>query len=286
MPDTFDQRFAAHFTTLSPRLREAGAYIAANPVDTASRGLRAIAAESQMAPATFTRLAHALGFADFEALRDAIRAQIALKVRRFAARAGALQHEEGGDESFLTRYRDACTANLAALTDAVDPAQLEALVSRLGTARRVLLVGALGSFGVATYAAYMGRFLGAGWEMAGQGGSSLASSLAGLGPQDVLLVITKPPSARNSIRAAEAAAKSGAHVALITDSRACPAMPHASTAFILPDDGPSFFSSYVATVFLLETVMGMVAKQAGPSVTERIAQIEAQNRLLGEVVDS
>jgi len=287
MSDTFDTRMAEKYAALSPRLRQAADHVAANPIDTATRGLRAVAAEARLAPATFTRMAHGLGYANFEALREAMRAQLASKVRRFAERADDIRHEgRAGGPGLLARYRNACVGNIDSLCAGLDPAALERVADRLAAARRVVLVGGLGSLGPATYAAYMGRFLGPGWELAGQGGGSLGAALARLGSQDALVVITKPPSARASIRAAEVAARAGAFVVVVTDSLTCPALPHAAAHFIVPDETPNFFSSYVATVFLLETLVAMVARRVGPDVTERIARIEAQNRLLDEVVDT
>lgn len=287
MTTSFDTRMAESYAGLSPRLRQAADHVAANPVDTVSRGLRAIAAEARLAPATFTRMAHALGYDSFEDLREALRIRLTGKVRRFAARAEEISQEtaEGGP-GLLQRYREACTGNIDRLCDDLDPAALDAAAARLAASRRVVLVGALGSLGPATYGAYMGRFLGPGWELAGQGGISLGATLAEMGPQDALVAITKPPSARATIRAMEAASRHGTYTLLLTDSHACPALPHATAHFIIPDETPNFFSSYVATLFLLETLVALVARQAGPGLTERITRIEAQSRLLEEVVDS
>ena len=163
MSTPFDTRLAAKYATLSPRLRQAGDYVAANPVDTATRGLRAIAAEARLAPATFTRMAHALDYTSFEELREAMRGQIASKVRRFAVRADDIQHEPPeAAPGLLARYRNACVGNIDSLCTGLDPDLLEKTAARLASARRVVLIGALGSLGPATYGAYMGRFLGPG----------------------------------------------------------------------------------------------------------------------------
>jgi DNA-binding MurR/RpiR family transcriptional regulator len=129
----------------------------------------------------------------------------------------------------------------------------------------------------------MGNFLGAGWTQAGRMGTSVGASLADLGEKDALIVFTKPPFAATSVRAAEFACERDVFVLVVTDTHTCPALRHASARVIVPTDSPNFFSSYVATMFLVETLMATVAKRAGPIATRRIADVEAANLTLGEV---
>ncbi|WP_253732304.1 MULTISPECIES: MurR/RpiR family transcriptional regulator [Thioclava] len=284
MSGSFEQRLAAQYGNLSTRLREAGDYIADNPVSIATRSLRTLASESNLAPATFTRLAHALEYENFEELRETMRDQIGRRVSPFADRADRLQKDAVDPQSsFLNRYAAATQDNIAALSAAIEPGRLEAVADKLAAARRVVLLGALGSTGIAEYTAYIANFLGDNWELGARAGSSLGATLAGLDERDAVLVITKPPFARSTIRSAIHAHEQGAYVALITDSRSCPALHAADETFIVPTDSPHFYTSYVATLFLLEAILALVAKRAGPRATERIAEVERRNRLLDEV---
>ncbi|MEX1660451.1 MurR/RpiR family transcriptional regulator [Thioclava sp. 15-R06ZXC-3] len=284
MSGSFEQRLAAQYGSLSTRLRQAGDYIADNPISIATRSLRALASDSKLAPATFTRLAHALQYENFEALREVMRDQIGRRVLPFADRADRLQKDSlNPEESFLTLYGAACQDNIAALSAAIEPEQLERVADRLARARRVVLLGALGSTGIAEYTAYIANFLGDNWEIGARAGASLGATLTGLDERDAVLVITKPPFARSSIRGAILAHEQGAYVTLITDSRACPALHAADDSFIVPTDSPHFYTSYVATMFLLEAILAMVARRAGPRATERVAEVERRNRLLEEV---
>lgn len=284
---SFEQRLAENYGKLSARLQEAGDYLANNPLDAATRSLRAVADESGLAPATFSRLAKALSYENFEELREEMRTQIGKRVSTFASRADRLQQSQGeAHADFLMRYRNACQANIDTLTASIDAAQLEATVERLHAARKVVLLGGLGSTGIAEYAAYMANFLGDKWELASRMGASIGSSLTGLDDRDAFLVVTKPPYARSAIRAARLARAQGVFVVVISDNHACPALQTASSGFIVPAESPNFFSSYVATVFLIETIMAMVARRAGPNATRRIADVEQRIRELGEVIDS
>lgn len=291
MPTSFEERLAVHYDGLSARLREAGDYVASNPLDIASRSLRTVAEESGLAPATFTRLAKALDYPNFEELRESMRRRLSRRQNSFAARADALRGRavsEGGsdgapDGGLLGQFREACVANIDMLTGDIDKAQLETIADQLHAAKRVLVFGALGSTGIAEYAAYIGHFLGDGWSPAGRMGASVGADIASLGAEDALIVLTMPPFASLAARVAERARAQGAYVFVVTDTLSCPALRHASARVIVPSESPNFFSSYVAAIFLLELLTAMVAIRTGTDATERIAEVEAANLALGEV---
>ena len=286
MDGTFEQRLAQKYEGLSPRLREAGDYVAENPVNTATRSLRSVASEAGLAPATFSRLARVLEYDSFEQVRELMRLKIDRRVNSFADRADRLLNDhEQGTLNFFQSHRNACLANLESISDDVDLGQLNATVDRLHSSRKVLVLGALGSTGIAEYMSYMASFLTDKWHMAGRMGASLGSGLTGLEKQDALVIVTKPPFARKVLLAAEVAKQNGAYVVVLTDSCACPALRHADSGFLVKTESPHFYSSYVATVFLVETIIGMLASRVGPGAMARIAEVEDRNRRLEEVRD-
>lgn len=283
---SFEQQLSGKYALLSTKLKEAADFVVLHPVDVATRSLRTISKDAKLSPATFSRMSTALGYDSYEDLRDVLRHSIAHKSNSFSHRIEALQqrHDEG-DPGFQSQHILDCSANLAGLSDAIDPVQMEICVERLHKARRVLVIGALGSTGVAEYLTYMASFITHTWSMASRMGASLASGLEGLSEQDVFIVITKPPFATKSINAAAEARAAGAYVVVITDTHTCPALIHASCSFIVPTDSQHFFSSYASTLVLAEIIIGMLAGRAGAPARDRIADVENRNRRLREVWD-
>lgn len=277
----FETRLAHNYAGLSDTLRRAGDFVAQNPLDTATRSLRAIAAEARIAPASFSRLARALGYESFDSLRDSLRAKLGRQVNSFADRAGEI--EAGGD--FAHRHLSACSVNLETLTRELDYNALQHAAASLVAARRVYLFGALGATGIVEYLSYLAHFCADNWVLVGRQGGSLGGGLAGIGPQDVFIVVTKPPFSARAMRAAELARDQGAEVIVITDDRACPVLPTARHSFIVPTQSPHFYSSYVATLALIEILIGMVVGENGPKAQARIGHIEQSNRRLGETWD-
>lgn len=286
MQRSFEQQLSGKYPLLSTKLKEAAEFVVANPVDVATRSLRAVSKDANLSPATFSRMSTALGYDNYEDLRDVLRRSMEKRVNSFSDRMEALQERHADHRpQFLSQHVSDCSTNVRQMEHALDPERLEACVETLDRSRRVLVFGALGSSGVAEYLVYMASFITDNWSMASPAGASLASKLVGLSGADSLIVITKPPFASRAIRAAREARNAGAYVLVLTDTWSCPALVHASASFIVPTESRHFFSSYAATLVLCEVLVGMLAGRAGPQAHRRISEVEERNRSLSEVWD-
>lgn len=275
----FQNRLAEHYSGLSYKLKQAGDYIARNPVDVATRSMRNVADEAKTAPATFTRLARALGYPSFESLRESLRFEIERQVHPFADRAQNI----GSDNSFVGRHLRACAENIAALDQALDPTYVEKVVKQLQSAQRVFLLGALGASGIIEYMSYLAHYCTDKWHLLNRDGASMGGGLSDIKRGDALIILTKKPFAARVLRAVNVAKEQGVYVLVITDSHSCPALPNANASFIVRSESPHFYSSYVATLALLEILIGLIAGHSGQEVHKRMAKIEQTNHRLDEV---
>jgi DNA-binding MurR/RpiR family transcriptional regulator len=166
----------ANYADLSETLRTAADYLADNQLEIATRSLRAIAAASGVSPASYTRLARAIGFTDYEALREQARMELSQRGSSFQDKARQLRNE--ADQPLLPRQAAACVDNIKALVDDIDPVRLEQVVDCLSKARRTVVVGALASAGFADYFAYLANWFNDRWIVAGRNGASLGGALA------------------------------------------------------------------------------------------------------------
>ncbi len=282
--ERFEKRLALAYADLSDALRSAADFLVANPLDAVTRPLRTVSRNSGVSPAAFSRLAKALEYEDFEELREELRDKIDQRVNNFAARAGVLQKQhDDGQHRFIDMHFVACQSNLNHALTSLDQKDLEHCVEVLVNARKVLLLGALGSTGIVEYMSYMANFCTDNWRLANRMGASLGGALTGLDSRDALLIVTKPPFASNVIKSAKLAHQLGVFVIVITDTHACPALEYASVSFVVAADSANFYSSYVTTLFLIETIVGMVVGRSGAAAQERIAEVELRNRQLAEV---
>lgn len=279
---TVKDRIAGRYADLSAKLRDAADFVADNPVDVATRSLRAVSAQSGVSPATFSRLARALGFDNYEQLREMARSAVGNNGMSFSDKARQLQEAPPAAASIFERQASACASNILEMQEQVDPARLDLAVETLRNARNVVLVGAFGSTGIVEYMAYLANYFADNWTLAGRMGASLGSALAPIGPEDTLLIVTKTPYARRAVLAAEIAHRQGANTVLLTDSHACPAIPYATVSFIVPSDSPQFFSSYAATLVLMEAIIAMLVSRSEVGTGDRIREVERRNKALGE----
>lgn len=279
---SIEDRIANHYADLSARLKDAADFVVGNPVDIATRSLRSVSAASGVSPATLSRLARALGYDSYEDLREQSRGAVGNRVVSFSEKAALLKAQAGSRESILARQTAACVGNISDMARTVDQDRLEQAVKALDRARHVILFGAFGSTGIVEYLAYLANYFTTNWTLAGRMGASLGTSLASIGAGDVLLIVTKTPYANRAIVAAETARRQGAQTIVITDSHVCPAIKHASFHFIVPSDSPQFFSSYVATLALMETIAAMLVARSEKNPSERIREVDERNRSLGE----
>lgn len=283
IPDlTLEDRVAERYASLSEQLRRAADYVLANPLDIASRSLRSISADSDVSPATFSRLSRALGYDTFEAMKEVSRRSVGQRVHSLSAKAELLRSGLPSDESMLSRQSDACIKNIQTFVDRTDNRKLNEAATLMRQANNVVLLGALASTGIAEYMAYLAQFFAPNWSLAGRMGASFGSRAAKLKQGDVVFIVTKSPYAQRAVAAAKVARDAGADVVLVTDALECPALAHATHGFVVPTESPQFFSSYVVTLVLIETLIAMIVAESAAEATAAIQDVEAKNREIGE----
>lgn len=279
---TIEDAIASGYSDLSAQMQKAADYVAANPMDVASRSLRAISASSGLAPATYSRLARALGFVSYEEMRELCRTQVGQRVESFSEKAEKLGQGDASALSIVARQTEACIANIQQLQSQMDMTRMDAAAEVLGRSGKVVLFGAFGSTGIVEYLAYLANYCMSNWVLAGRMGGSLGAALVDLKDRDTLLIVTKSPYAHRAIAAAKMAQDQGAATIVITDNHSCPALKYADFPFIVPSESPQFFSSYTATLALIESLMALLVSRDPKASSQRIRNVEQRNSGLGE----
>lgn len=279
---TLEERIASHYPELSVQLRKAADFAVSNPLDVASKSLRSISDQAEVSPATFSRLARALGLQSFDEMKELTRAVLDYPAPSFSQKAQRLQTENPTGSSVLEDQSSACIENIRALSQKIETGKLEAAATSLRNAEQVLLFGALGSTGIVEYLAYLARFFAPNWSLAGRMGASVGATTANLRESDAVLIVTKTPYATRAVALAKLARDAGADVILITDHHQCPALAFATHLFIVPSESPQFFSSYAATLVLIEALIATIVASTEVDVAASIRRVEEQNQALGE----
>ena len=163
----------------------------------------------------------------------------------------------------LVGHAAASVSAVQTLLERIDADRLETAADRLVSARRVALIGSLSAAAFVEYAGYVAGMAMRKWSVFGRNGSSLASQIMDLGPEDAALVIAFDPYARRSVRAAQLVREQGSYLLAITDAASSPLAEIANESFFVSTDSPQFFPSHVAVLVLLETLIGLAVRSKG-----------------------
>lgn len=269
------QQLDDRFASLSPELQRAARWVREHPAELGLQSMRQSARAAGVSPATMTRLARALAFDSFDAMRRPAMAALARSVGQPAA-----QRPEPADDlagGLASALQQAQAANVASVLARNPPAKLLAAARGILVARQVLFLGLRASFGVAHQLRYTCDWLRPGTSLATDPGGAWADQLAELGSSDLLVAVSQAPYTVQTVQAAQQLRARGVQVLALTDSALSPLAREASTVLLFDTASPSFFHSQVGAQALSEVLMAAVAEQGGPAVLQRLA--ERQRRL-------
>ena len=265
---------------LSPQLRRAARFVVENPGEIATRSQRSIARSANLPAPTFTRMARAVGYESYDALRESCRLEILGGRTLLAERAQALVDATDEESGIAARHAAATIRNTEALVAEIAPDELEAAVELLEHARRVALIGEMSARPIVEYAHYLATMSLTGWIVPGRGGSGLANDLADLNCDDACILFSIKPYAARAIAIADSIGARGVPLIALTDSPMSPVTVHARQSFFISTDSPQYFPSHVAAMVFFEAVIGMIVRTKGKEAQERIAAVERQNHQL------
>lgn len=261
---------------LSPELLRAARWVEAHPREVALHSMRECGRRAGLAPSTLTRLAQALGFQGFEAIKHLCQASFSAQ-GGYAGRAEVLQASARQDKDWLALLNEAQHANAASVGGLNQAAQLEAAADAMLKARRVCFLGLRASHGLALHLHYTyGLLASNGFLVQGLGGT-FSDQVGEMGPGDLLVAIASASYTRQTVDAVEQARGQGADVVALTDSALSPIARQATHTLLFRTGTPSYFHSMVGALALTEALAAAVAVRGGRKVLAHLQ--DRQDRL-------
>jgi len=212
------------YQSLPPKLQRAARYAIDNPKAMALNSMRSSAAEAGLPASAMHRLARTLGFDGYEAMRTVYRDWLAQGRGMFAERATALQKRGAANESerLVGDIVQAETLNLAQVTDPRTLAALKAAHDLLRSARHIHVAGLRSLFPAAFYFNYACNMFMPNVSLLSGVGGTFSDDLRHAGRDDVLVIFSYEPYARDSVSAARYARAQGMQIIAVTDSAGRP----------------------------------------------------------------
>ena len=249
---------------LTPRMRDAARYALEHPKDVALSSLADLAQQSKLSPVAFIRMAQALGFSGFlelkrlfrTPLRQAANPTYSERIRHYG---GELTLSNPQDPVAVLRvFSQANIVSLQHLQADAEAMPLMQAIDMLQRARLVHVIGLRRSYGVASYLAYaLNRTGRAAVQITGQGGMVLEQAEVA-GPQDLLVAISFPPYAADTLRVCEQASLRGTKILAITNGALSPLGRIADLVIDVNDAELKGFRSLTSALCVVQTlVMGL-----------------------------
>lgn len=253
-----------HSAQLTPRMRDAAHYALEHPNDLALSPLADLARQSQLSPVAFIRMAQALGFAGFSDLKRLFRkplqqTAIPSHSERIRHYGGELTLERPQDPAAVLRaFSQANIVSLQHLQQGADVLPLKPAIAMLQSARLVHVMGLRRSYAIAAYLAYaLNRIGRSAAHITGQGGM-VAEQASVMASQDLLVAISFPPYAADTLKVCELAKARGCKVLAITNGVLSPMAPIADLLIEVNDAELKGFRSLTSALCVVQTlVMGI-----------------------------
>jgi DNA-binding MurR/RpiR family transcriptional regulator len=230
-----------------------------------------LAARAQVSNAAVSRFVKRLGFHDYRAARQAVRAAQASGQPIYLNNSLIAPPTQGRS---LEQQIEQDIRNLRATYESIDTEAVAAAMKAIVKAKNVWCVGFRNSY---FFAAYLRRQLNQsrpGVQLLPLPGQILMEDLAAAGPKDVVVIIGLRRRSRLTAKAMEFLGSRDVPVVYVTDHRAVGTAKLATWTFRCHTRGVSLFDSYVSVISLLNYIGIEVAAEAGDRGRRRLEEIE------------
>jgi DNA-binding MurR/RpiR family transcriptional regulator len=268
--------------SLPMRLQEVGRFVAANDYDATTRSMRDLAALAGADPASFTRLAKALGYPGWDGLRAAL-----TEARRPAQPtpfSGRTRGRRPGPNSDVTLVADKLEAEAAGLARISSGAVARA-AKTLHAAQRIWIAGFRSCRSVAELLNYQLRLFRPGTVQLVGGSGPEDLDLGAFRSGDAVIVIGFAPYSTASVSSARAAHRSGAALVVIADTVSAPMAEGADHLLLFEAAAsPGFFPSLTGAVAIAQSLAAVTFVLGGVGAKRHLEETEARLAAMSQYV--
>jgi DNA-binding MurR/RpiR family transcriptional regulator len=278
-PEPLDAQVRRVYPTLSATERRLADVLLAQREALLGYSATELAQLAGASKATAARFFRRLGYADFNAFRAQLRAQVnpAPLHRLNTARAP----KQGGGRLQAHTRQDIAT--LERLGTDIDAATLQQAVATLARARRLWIAGYRNAHAVAFYAQALLHQVRPQAQLLNESAGRETELLADVDARDAVLAVDLRRRTRRLPVLLRALRATGAQVVLLTDAPMSELEPEAQVVLRCPTHASQLFDSYVAPVSLVNFLASELAARASTATRERLARIEELHAALADL---
>jgi len=267
--------------TLTPAERKVADALVADPQLVAFGTVAEVARRAGVSGASVVRLATRLGFDGYAALQEAVRSELADRLRPAAERIREVRPDD-----VLGRALDTSLHAVRTTLEGVDRVAFDDAVGLLANRRRsVAVVAGDAGAGIAAHAADELAMLRSGVATIGGSRPAVGRGLARLEPGDVVLALDLRRYDRWLLDAVDLALDAGAELVALTDGPLSPLARRARALIVVEAEGIGPFDSYVGALAALAALVAGVAGRLRSAATGELDRVEAAWRALDALSD-
>jgi DNA-binding MurR/RpiR family transcriptional regulator len=266
------ERLLAVYAELPGQLQISARYIIDHSHEVGLQSMRTLAANAEVHPNSFVRLARHLGFEGYDAMRERFRDFVRGGVGSSPDRARWLQDmaKKGGSAEVLGSMASACLENTERMFEQQSTRNLDMAVDWMLGSKRVFILGLGLAYPLAYNFWYVARMGFDHFILTPRHGSQPSDDLIRMDENDCLLAMTFQPYRRETLSAVRLAKQSGAKTIGITDSTAASLCRESDLGLVSPTHTPHFFHSNSAVTALLESLCALLVVRGGEKAAEAI----------------
>lgn len=272
------ERLRSRFDALTPELQRAARWITDHPSETGIWSMRQQARAAGVSAPTMVRLARAVGFSGYGALRRPFQEALTGRPAEYGPRASALQAAPQAKriERLAREIAASQIADVESVLALNPPQKLEAAVGAIAAAQRVGFLGVRAPFGIAFQFRYAYNLIARNGVLFDGVGGTVHDQVDALGPDDVLIAISQEPYSTPTVEAVITAARRRVTVVALTDSALSPLARNAAHVLLFRADSISFFHSMIGPLALVELLVAWLAAKGGRTVLKRLGEVDAR----------
>ena len=270
------ERLLAVYEDLPGQLQISARYIIDHSHEVGLQSMRTLAANADVHPNSFVRLARHIGFDGYDDMRERFRDFVRGGVGSSPDRARWLQDmaKQGGSAEVLSSMASACLENTERMFEQQSIQDLDRAVEWMTGAKRVFVLGLGLAYPLAYNFWYVARMGFDHFILTPRHGSQPCDDIIRMTEDDCLLAMTFQPYRRETLEAVRLAKARGAKTIGITDSNASALCRESDLGLVSPTHTPQYFHSNSAVTALLESLCALLVVRGGEQAT---ASIEAFN---------
>ena len=266
------EQLLAVYESLPGQLQISARYIIDHSHEVGLQSMRTLAANADVHPNSFVRLARHLGFDGYDAMRERFRDFVRGGVGSSPDRARWLQDmaKKGGSTAILGNMASACLENTERMFAQQSVQDLDKAVDWMLGSKRVFVLGLGLAYPLAYNFWYVARMGFDHFILTPRHGSQTSDDIIRMNEDDCLLAMTFQPYRSETLAAMRLAKKAGAKTIGITDSTAASLCRESDLGLVSPTHTPQFFHSNSAVIALLESLCALLVVCGGEPATEAI----------------